>query len=337
MDYGKVLGRAWQIIWKNKVLWLFGILASCSNGGGSGGSSFNSSSNFQTDSGDIGNLPPQVERFFRQMSAYFDRITEDQIILYVLIFCAFILAIALLFWFISIFGRTALVKGTLDAEAGQTLGFRSLWKATSPYYRRALGLNFLLSLIPFTVVLLLVGLGILAGVVTAGIGLICLVPIFCLMVPLFIAYSVYVEIANVSLVTEDLDVSTAISRGWAVFRNNLGSMAIMGLLLYFGIFIVSLLVSLPFIAASLPFMFSLMSGSEEAFNTSFIIYLACFAVGLPLFILFNGILQAYLHTAWTLTYGQLSGPKRAAVAKIASSPKPSAPRRSTTTRRKTSR
>jgi hypothetical protein len=26
-DFGKVLSRSWQIIWKHKVLWIFGILA----------------------------------------------------------------------------------------------------------------------------------------------------------------------------------------------------------------------------------------------------------------------------------------------------------------------
>ncbi len=32
-NFGEVLSRAWQIIWKHKVLWIFGILASCSQGG----------------------------------------------------------------------------------------------------------------------------------------------------------------------------------------------------------------------------------------------------------------------------------------------------------------
>ena len=32
MDIGSVLSRAWQIIWKHKVLWIFGILAGCANG-----------------------------------------------------------------------------------------------------------------------------------------------------------------------------------------------------------------------------------------------------------------------------------------------------------------
>ena len=35
-NFGEVLTRAWQIIWKHKVLWIFGILASCARGGGGG-------------------------------------------------------------------------------------------------------------------------------------------------------------------------------------------------------------------------------------------------------------------------------------------------------------
>ena len=37
MDYGEIFSKAWKIIWKYKILWLFGIFASCSGGGGNGG------------------------------------------------------------------------------------------------------------------------------------------------------------------------------------------------------------------------------------------------------------------------------------------------------------
>ncbi len=37
MDFGEVFSKAWKIIWKYKILWLFGIFASCSGGGGGGG------------------------------------------------------------------------------------------------------------------------------------------------------------------------------------------------------------------------------------------------------------------------------------------------------------
>jgi hypothetical protein len=33
MDFGEVFSKAWKIIWKYKILWLFGIFASCSGGG----------------------------------------------------------------------------------------------------------------------------------------------------------------------------------------------------------------------------------------------------------------------------------------------------------------
>ena len=29
MDFSEVLGKAWRIIWKHKVLWIFGIFAGC--------------------------------------------------------------------------------------------------------------------------------------------------------------------------------------------------------------------------------------------------------------------------------------------------------------------
>ena len=37
MDFGEVLTKAWKIIWKFKVLWIFGILSSCGQGSGNSG------------------------------------------------------------------------------------------------------------------------------------------------------------------------------------------------------------------------------------------------------------------------------------------------------------
>ncbi len=66
-NFGEVLTRAWQITWKYKVLWIFGILASCSRGGGggssggssvSGGSDGNGYSPF--DTGEAGRVFEQI-------------------------------------------------------------------------------------------------------------------------------------------------------------------------------------------------------------------------------------------------------------------------------------
>src|SRR5215204_6597599 len=61
-NFGEILTRAWQIIWKHKVLWVFGILASCGRGGSSGNSGNSGSSG---DNGFGGSdLPPQVMQWF---------------------------------------------------------------------------------------------------------------------------------------------------------------------------------------------------------------------------------------------------------------------------------
>ena len=57
-NFGEVLTRAWQITWKYKVLWIFGILAGCTNGGGGGGGGGNSG--YSTGPSDQ-NLPPELQ------------------------------------------------------------------------------------------------------------------------------------------------------------------------------------------------------------------------------------------------------------------------------------
>lgn len=36
MNYGEILSKTWKVIWKHKILWLFGVLAGCSASGGGG-------------------------------------------------------------------------------------------------------------------------------------------------------------------------------------------------------------------------------------------------------------------------------------------------------------
>jgi len=71
MDIGEVLSRAWKIIWKYKVLWIFGILASCGQGGGGGGGGGNSG--YRYSQGDP-NVSPEIERFFFGIERFFQQI-----------------------------------------------------------------------------------------------------------------------------------------------------------------------------------------------------------------------------------------------------------------------
>jgi uncharacterized membrane protein YgcG len=72
-NFGEVLTRAWKIIWKHKILWIFGILASCARGSGGGGNGGGGSRNYQTSPG--GDMPfggGQVEQFMNQVGQYLE-------------------------------------------------------------------------------------------------------------------------------------------------------------------------------------------------------------------------------------------------------------------------
>ena len=321
MDFGKVLSRAWQIIWQNKVLWIFGILAACGSRSGSFGSGFN----YQGNSRDVQNLPPAFRDLFFQIQQWYGRTPPDKIILYGLIFLAILLLIVLIFWLIGIYGRTSLIYGALQTESGKKVTFRSVWHGGFSFFGRSVGLNTILSLVPIAVAVLVAAIVALVAIGTMGIGVLCLLPLICILVPVFLLYALYVEMANVALVAEDLAAIDSINRGWELFRNNLGSLIIMGLILLVGSILVNVIIAIPIIVVSIPFALSILNASDQELMRNLIIGLICAVAATPVLLLFSGILQSYVHSAWTLTYLQLTGvkkqPVRASSAKRSPSPR----------------
>jgi hypothetical protein len=305
MDFGKVLTRSWEIIWKFKALWIFGILASC-------GANFNGGANFNysMDRRDIGNLPPNFQRFFDNLERGFNQFFNEQNIGWIVAIICFGLLLGLLFWALGVFGKVGLIKGVGNAEGGaKTMGFRSLAGESWTYLGKALLLSILLFILPFlaVVVAFLVGAALTAA--TLGIGLICLIPLACLLIPIFLLYIVYTEMAMIALVNDDATVGEALSRGWEVFRSNLGNLIGMGLILFVGGLLVGLVLVVPMAAIAAPALFGVFSQDPNAFGSGLTVSIILFVIALPFLILFNGILRSYIQSAWTLTYLQLTGTK----------------------------
>ncbi len=222
MELGEVLSKAWKIIWKNKILWIFGILSSCGRGGGgggggggNGGSDFNMPNNgdfnFENGENPFSNGQfPGMEEFGRNLEQMFGN--GDQVPWGIVIgLICLIFFISFLFLFIQSIGRAGMIRGTVLADAGQEpLSFGQVWTAGSPYFVKLFLLNFLIGLaFLIATLILLVPLAFL-GIVTMGIGLICIIPLLCLMVPIGWAVNVVIEQANVALVVENLGYIDAI-------------------------------------------------------------------------------------------------------------------------------
>jgi hypothetical protein len=296
MDYGYVLKRAWEIIWKFKVLWIFGILASCGQAASSGSS--NSSYRFSSQDS---NLFPQIDRFFAQ---------PDPAIIALMIGFGifFVLALIVVFILLGTIGRVGLIRGTMKAEQGaDRLTFGELWRDGLKYFWRVFGLNLLVGVVIFLVILALFVPGVILTGITFGLFLICCIPLMCLIVPAIWAVAVVIEQANIALVVENLGIVNALKRGWGVVRNNFGSMIVMSLILFLGVGLIgSLVIGLPFIIISAPAFIGAFSGTTAALRNGMLISGLLFLVYLPVLLLLSGVLRSYTSSAWTLTYLRLT-------------------------------
>lgn len=289
-NFGEVLTRAWQIIWRHKVLWIFGIFAGCSRGGGGGSGGQVSGSGDQTF--------PQLEQFMNQVSQWI----EDNPWI-VAVFVLLVILVLIVSIFLGTIGRVALIRGTYQAETGaERLNFGELFSGSMPYFWRVFGLSLLILLIALVVFVPLVLGGTLFSALTAGIGLICLVPLICLLIPLLWVLSVVIEQANVAIVLENLGIGDGFRKGWSVVRANLGPIIVMTLIIFIGSGVIGFLIALPIIAAVVPLIFSAASN-----NTAPIwITVVCCAVYFPVLLVLSGILNAYVQSIWTLTYMRLT-------------------------------
>jgi len=314
MDYGEVLSRAWRIIWKHKILWIFGIFAGLAAQAGSGAQNpFGNNPRFQYnfDFGDFsnGDVPPflrdfafNIERFFESVPVWF------WIVLGVSLF---ILAIG--FWVLSIFGRAGLVRGTVKGDEDGSFTFGSLFKEGSKYFLRLLVLDLVLVAGGLAVGVLFALALAAVGILTLGIGLLCLVPLLCLLVPAGWALGIYLTQVEVAMLAEDLGIWEAFARAWKVFTGRLGEMIVMGLILLVIGLAGGILLALPFGLVLAPFGISLLSTGElttTAFTATMVIGLLL----LPFAILGGGILTAFNWGAWTLTFRRLTGRKAGAPA-----------------------
>jgi hypothetical protein len=311
MDYGKILSKAWQIIWKHKVLWLFGILASCGSAGSGAGSN---GGRFTFN----GQAPSRLQ-------AYFDQFSTGQWAALAVSGFLIILLLVVLAVFLSTIGRTAVIRGAQHAETGvERLGFGELFRGSLPYFWRVFGLAILIALAIFAIAFVALILGVVTTAATLGLAMICLVPLTCLLVPALAFVSIIVEQSTIAIVVENLGITDGLRRGWEVSRNNLWEMIVMGLILMVGIgWIGGFILSLPIFIILAPLWLTAWSESAAAWNTSLLISGLCMVAYLPVLVFGVGILRSYTGSAWTLTYLRLASKKDNYPAPVEELPSPS--------------
>ncbi len=306
MNYSEILSRAWQIIWKHKVLWIFGILAGCANSGGGGSGNGN---NFRSTGS--GQAPAQLQSYLDRMEQFIKSVPEQIWIMIAIGALLLILILLVLKIFLGTIGAIGLIRGTqqADQDMDARLTFGELFKGSLPYFCRVFLLNLLVGLV-FLVVGIIVAVGVVLGaVVTLGLILICLLPLLCLLIPLGVAVGVVIEQATIAIVVENLGILDGLRRGWEVVKTNVGPMIVMWLILGLAIGgIGGILIGLPMILVFAPLLIGWFTQAQRALETGLVVSLVCCMAYLPFLILFSGILQSYVRSAWTLTFLRLTKP-----------------------------
>ena len=314
MDHGKVLKRAWGILWGYRALWVFGfILALTAGGGGGGGRGSNTWAQYSFEG-----IPPRI----------------GGILVAIGISLACLVAILIIAAAIARYvAETALIQmvdGYEETGRKQTVGegFRLGWS------RSAFRL-FLIDLVigvPTTLIFILLLLlaaaplllwltkstvaGVLGTAMAIGLGL----PVILLAIIVAVVLSVLKPFFRRVCVLEGLGVTESIRQGYTMVTQNLKDVGLMWLItlglrigwaiamipIAFLLFIVGTALggSLAFVAGGLARLFFLKGAAP---------WITAAMVGIPIFILviavplsfLSGLFETFISSTWTLTYREL--------------------------------
>jgi len=275
-------------------LWLLGILANCSSGSSQTSSNVSRMPQYSVGGGEF----PQIDHWLQSVPQ------ETWIGIAVV---GGLILLALIFWVLAAIGNGGLIAGFHMAETGETVTLASAFQQGFSFFWKLLAIQLLLGLASLVVILPVVFGGALLSILTLGIGLICFIPLICLLIPLGIALSIYTLLTQIALIVEDLDIVAAFQRAWDVFRSNLGEVIVMGLILGVGSFVVGLILAIPFILMVLPFITGLLVDTEASTIACLSVTLIGILFYLPVLLLASGIMRTFITGSWTLTYHSLIG------------------------------
>ncbi len=286
-DFGEVLTRAVQITWKHKALWLFGALPSL-----------------------VGIIA--IPLFFGGLLfTGFDQsgnplfFTEPLYFVFFFIGIAFFSLLSVILYGLS---SASLTAGALRAEDGaESLSLLDLFNEGKTYWLRTLGVWLLLTVTIGAAFFVFFACLSLFGVLTAGVGFLCIQPLILLTYPLMLVVYGGVEEALAALIADNLDIFASIQRGWELLKARFWSIFLLSFIVYFAVAVLNMLVVLPFM---LPFFFSPFVLRDTADMRNLMLLAGGISLLLvPVTALVQGVGITFQKAAYAITYLRLTRPK----------------------------
>lgn len=350
MDHMNILKRSWEIMWRYRALWIFGIIIAMATAGGAGGSG-NSGAQFSPgdnqnsmqqppfSSGDFESFEQGMEEFGRFVTEGAEAFGTVLIVLGIAFACVMVL-LGLAVTVLRYVSQTALIRMVdeyEETEEKRTVGqgFRIGWSRSS---WRLFLIDLVIGIPMFIAVILLLALSAsplllwLTDSNVAGIlGTVASVGFFLLVILVIIVVGTTITILKRffyrACALENLGVFDAIRSGYRLARRNLKDTALMWLILLglqiayaIGAAIAGFILLFPAIlfggGAAL-----LFGGFGALIGDGALPWIVGGLVGAPIFLLIfalpltflSGLKEVYINNAWTLTYREMKALTGAAV------------------------
>ncbi|MFH2104012.1 MAG: hypothetical protein ABIJ39_11730 [Chloroflexota bacterium] len=339
IEIGKILKRAWHILWNYKVLWIFGILLAITAGSGGRGSS-NARASYNNGNWDRTRVP-QAGPYLDEVNQWFEAnveplfATEAQVtttVIWIIVgLTMFFILVGVVMALIRYPAETAVIRMVDDYEqTGTKVGFKQGWKLgwTRAAFR-IWWIDFLTQILPSILFLLLVGgIGALvyfsveggseAAAVTSIVTAIGCLFLFIFIFALGMTFLGLLRQFFWRVVAlENTGTREAFRRGWQMFKGNWQSAGLMWLVMLglgigfaiASIFIVLLLIPAFIITALAGLLVSaipglIIVGIVSLFASGPLPWIIAVILILPLFFVITGS-PMLLITGWAQLYGSI--------------------------------
>ena len=296
MNFGDVFSKAWNTVWKNKVLWIFGFFASLlASSGSNNGNGIEWRTNWEYSPG---NLPRFFHNFGNSFENFFDNFSRGEWIAFGLGMALVAIVFFLVTMFLGHVGRAAVVRGAALANDESKLKFGPMFKEGLRYFWKLLGLTGLL----FAGILAIVIAIVIFSIVTLGIGAIIFA---CLALPIIIVVALLVIQSTIFIVVEDESVFDAIAHAWKfAIEEHLGNYLLMGLILVVGAIIAGFIIMIPALIIGIPTALALFSANVFS-ALKITVAIIAFVIYLPLYIVAQGLVTSFIWSSWVYFYQDL--------------------------------
>jgi hypothetical protein len=318
--YRSILKRAWEISWKFKYLWFFGLFAALL---GNGGEFEIISKSFNINDGGF-NVFESLKNlastgiFSRSGIANISHlaVNDPLNLLIIIILFLIITAIAGFVFWLTVMSQAAIVNNSAaimadkshNLKEGITMGMKKFW----PVF----GMNLIIKAIIYFV-FILIGLPIIISFSQSSVlaASVAFVVSFLVFIPMAIALSFIVKYAICYTVIKSYNFIESLKAGWQLFIKNWLISIEMAFILFFINFFAGILLILLLMILAIPFLFiAMMLIKFGLFFNFWVLMVLAFVILLMVIFLIGSVLATFQISSWTGLFIELIG--RGGVSKL---------------------